>query len=260
MQIIYPGDYFNANRVDETFEAECDSARKAGLKSVLLSSQSFHEGKIKFSGSFEPGQPVIWRGWMLKEKEYRALHDAVSNCGAEMWVSPEYYAACHYITGWYELCRDYTPETIFLKESDDFSKVTSALQWPAWFVKDYVKSLTTSRGSVARNAEEIQEILAGIKQFRGEIEGGVALRKFEQLKPDSERRYFSFNHKVFAADDVIPDVVQKIANDIKSPFFSIDMAESTAGDLRLIEIGDGQVSDIKEWDVQRFINMLRTAG
>nr|UKE84930.1 ATP-grasp domain-containing protein [Pectobacterium sp. PL152] len=34
------------------------------------------------------------------------------------------------------------------------------------------------------------------------------------------------------------------------------MAENTAGELRLIEIGDGQVSDIKEWNVDKFLQMF----
>ncbi|VXC69719.1 hypothetical protein YERSI8AC_130186 [Enterobacterales bacterium 8AC] len=34
------------------------------------------------------------------------------------------------------------------------------------------------------------------------------------------------------------------------------MAINDSGKLRLIEIGDGQVSDIKEWAVERFVQML----
>nr|WED69605.1 ATP-grasp domain-containing protein [Pectobacterium colocasium] len=55
---------------------------------------------------------------------------------------------------------------------------------------------------------------------------------------------------------MVPDLVAEIAQHISSPFFSIDMAENTAGELRLIEIGDGQVSDIKEWNVDKFLQMF----
>ena len=260
MQIIYPGDYFDLNRIDENYEDEFNCARHNGLKCVLLSSQHLADGKIKFSESPEPHEPVIWRGWMLKKEEYRALYNAVKNYNTAMLVSPDDYASCHYITGWYELCSDYTPETVFLTECDDFEKITSRLKWSSYFVKDYVKSLTTSRGSIARNVEEIQEILTNIKQYRGEIEGGAVLRKVEDLKPETERRYFSFYGAVYSADDVIPAIVHKIAERISSPFFSIDMVETASSNLRLIEIGDGQVSDIKEWDIPKFIKMIAKAG
>ena len=260
MQIIYPSDYFNLNRVDENYEDEFNCASDNGVKCVLLSSQHLLDSKIKLLGNLEAHAPVIWRGWMLKQKEYKTLYNTVKSHSAEMLVSPDDYASCHYITGWYGSCSDYTPETILLTENDDFEKITSRLKWPSYFVKDYVKSLTTSRGSIAKNAEEIQGILAHIKQYRGEIEGGVVLRKVEDLKPETERRYFSFYGNVYSADDVIPAIVHEIAKHISSPFFSIDMVETASSNLRLIEIGDGQVSDIKEWDVQKFVKMIIKAS
>ena len=125
-----------------------------------------------------------------------------------------------------------------------------------YFVKDYVKSLTTSRGSVAINADEIREIIKSIEHYRGKIEGGISLRRFEDLIKDSERRYFVLNGKAFSADDTLPDRVLEIAQRINAPFFSIDIAVNNAGQLRLIEIGDGQVSDIKEWPVERFVQIF----
>jgi len=64
------------------------------------------------------------------------------------------------------------------------------------------------------------------------------------------------NGKVFSADEIIPEVVIEIAQIIDAPFFCIDMIENDAGQLRLIEIGDGQVSDIKEWPVERFVRIF----
>lgn len=256
MQLIYPSDYFNPAKADETFEQEFTCARQNGLTCVLLSSEHASMGKYKFSHNFEPDVPVIWRGWMLSPEEYQQLHRAVSLSGGQMLESFDDYIRCHYITGWYEICQKYTPETVLVSADADFDMLTDQLKWPCYFVKDYVKSLTTSRGSVAVNADEIREVLKSIEHFRGKIEGGVSLRRFENLVPESERRYFSLNGKVFSADGIIPEVVIEIAQLIDAPFFSIDMVENVAGQLRLIEIGDGQVSDIKEWPVERFVRMF----
>ncbi|RYC41366.1 ATP-grasp domain-containing protein [Pectobacterium zantedeschiae] len=256
MNVIYPSDYFDNSKVDEMFEAEYYSAKESGLSCLLLSTQHVSNGKYKFSKGFELDAPVIWRGWMLKSDEYKSLSDAVTQNGGNMLVSLEDYLSSHHITGWYKSCEKYTPETIFLKENDDFDKVTNQLKWPAYFVKDHVKSLTTSRGSIAINAEEIRDIIESIKKFRGDIEGGVNLRKVEDIIKTSERRYFSFRNNVYSSDNIVPDVVVEIAQHISSPFFSIDMAENASGELRLIEIGDGQVSDTKEWEVGKFIKIF----
>ncbi|WP_238582614.1 ATP-grasp domain-containing protein [Trabulsiella odontotermitis] len=138
----------------------------------------------------------------------------------------------------------------------DFDTLTRQLQWPAYFVKDYVKSLTTSRGSVAKNADEIREVLKLIAHYRGTIEGGVSVRRFESFVLDTERRYFVLNGKVFSADDVVPEQVEAIARCVNTPFYSIDVVKNTDGELRLVEIGDGQVSDVKEWDIEKFVAMF----
>ncbi|WP_114192885.1 ATP-grasp domain-containing protein [Edaphovirga cremea] len=257
MQIIYPDDFSNQARPDEIFEQEYLCAQQNRIHCLLLNSEAAAMGKYKFSGVFEPDIPVIWRGWMLNVDEYRLLHQAVTGRGGKMLESVEDYIGNHHITGWYERCKAYTPETVITTPDADFEALTSQLQWPAYFVKDYVKSLTTSRGSVAKDAGEIREVIRLIEHYRGNIEGGVSLRRFESLVKDSERRYFVLNGRVFSADDRVPELVSEIARRVDTPFYSIDVAENSAGELRLIEIGDGQVSDIKEWGVERFVSVFR---
>ncbi len=260
MQIVYPDNYLNLDSPDEVFEQEYLCARDSGIHCLLLASERAAMGKYQFSGSFEPDVPVIWRGWMLNADEYRRLHNAVTAHGEKMLESPEDYIRNHHITGWYERCRAYTPETMITTPDADFENLTSQLQWSAYFVKDYVKSLTTSRGSVAKDAEEIREILRLMVDFRGNIEGGVSLRRFEKFKNNSERRYFVLNRQVFSADDQIPERVSEIARCVDTPFYSMDIAENSDGELRLVEIGDGQVSDIKEWDVEKLIAAFHLSG
>lgn len=51
--------------------------------------------------------------------------------------------------------------------------------------------------------------------------------------------------------------VATIAERIDSPFFSVDIILSKEGQHRLIELGDGQVSDRKKWLPERFASMLQ---
>ncbi|KNC90444.1 ATP-grasp domain-containing protein [Trabulsiella odontotermitis] len=256
MQIIYPDDYSSQARPDETFAQEYFCAQQNGINCLLLASEAAAMGKYKFSGVIEPDIPVIWRGWMLNEDEYRQLARAVETRGGKMLESADEYLRNHHITGWYEHCKAFTPETVLTTPDADFDTLTRQLQWPAYFVKEYVKSLTTSRGSVAKNADEIREVLKLIAHYRGTIEGGVSVRRFESFVLDTERRYFVLNGKVFSADDVVPEQVEAIARCVNTPFYSIDVVKNTDGELRLIEIGDGQVSDVKEWDIEKFVAMF----
>jgi len=63
-------------------------------------------------------------------------------------------------------------------------------------------------------------------------------------------------------EDDIPVIVKTVAQRIKAPFFSVDIArrrpEGDDGDAdwRLIELGDGQVSDKKDWPLDRFVEVL----
>lgn len=68
------------------------------------------------------------------------------------------------------------------------------------------------------------------------------------------------NNHVFSADDQVPGIVREISTCIDTSFYSIDMAEDIDGQLRLIEIGDGQVSDTKEWNVERLVAAFQKSG
>jgi hypothetical protein len=113
---------------------------------------------------------------------------------------------------------------------------------------------------VAKDAQEVAEILSLIVHFRGSVEGGVSLRRVEEFVNNTERRYFSLNGRVFSSDDQIPEFVYEIARCVETPFYSIDIVENTQGELRLVEIGDGQVSDIKEWEAEKLIEAFCLSG
>ena len=127
-------------------------------------------------------------------------------------------------------------------------------------MKDYVKSLNTGRGSLAQSPDEVSEIVSLIEKYRGNVEGGVCVRKAESFLPESEERYFVCNGIAYARTGDVPPLVQSCADRINSSFFSVDVAENTSGELRMVELGDGQVSDRKKWPVSRFVEILKTTG
>lgn len=260
MHYLYPSDPFDKKSPDEDYREEYESALAGGLKCCLFSLEDFELGEFRPRPALEVGATVLYRGWMLALDKYSKLCDAIRAKGAIPLTSPEAYAHCHHLPNWYALCRDITPQTVFLSRDADFALALSDLEWPGYFVKDYVKSLTTSRGSLANTPAEVGEIVDQIESYRGQIEGGVCVRRFESFAPDTEERFFVLRGQAHGRNHVVPDIVQHIAGVITSPFFSVDIVTSTDRTLRLIELGDGQVSDRKQWPANRFVQMLLGGG
>ena len=203
-----------------------------------------------------PGATVVYRGWMLSAAEYEQLTQAVSNASARLLTSTKAYLAAHHLPNWYPLISEFTPETRVLAPDADWESEVRSLGWDAFFVKDYVKSLKTSRGSIVRDPSEIGSVVAEMRRFRGEIEGGLCVRRVEAFITESERRYFVLGRRGFSSDgQPAPELVRQVASRIPSPFFSVDVVRRADGALRVVEVGDGQVSDLVGWSASAFVAM-----
>jgi hypothetical protein len=196
---------------------------------------------------------------MMKPHTYGQLCKAIEASSAQSVTSEAQYAMCHHLPNWYALCEEFTPKTIVVEVGADYLQAVAHVNWSAYFVKDFVKSLTTNRGSIARNAREIADVVAQIEKYRGAIEGGICIREFENFEPSSEERFFVFQGVPFARNGAVPSIVHAICERIESPFFTVDIAMSTKGVARLIELGDGQVSDRKSWTAEQFVGIFADA-
>lgn len=127
-----------------------------------------------------------------------------------------------------------------------------------YFVKDSVKSLTTKNGSIANNKEELFEIIEKIENFKG-LEGFISIREVHNFITESEVRYFSIKGNVFSpCGEKVTGMAKKIADKFSHlPFISIDIIKDENGREWLVEIGDGQVSDLKMWKYEDFIKVLK---
>lgn len=189
--------------------------------------------------------------------EYKRLVAEIERGGAMAIVSPEQYEAAHYLPNWYPRIAEFTAETRVFSETADFESELRSLGWSGFFVKDYVKSLKTSVGSRIGDPSQIGEVLSEMRKFRDRIEGGVCIRKVEEYIPDSEVRYFVVRGVAYSPQEEmpVPEVARVCAVRIPSPFFSVDIARRIDGTLRVVEIGDGQVSDLVGWSPERFASL-----
>jgi len=256
MRLLFPHDPFNKAIADDNYADEWQAANAMNVPCSLFSFEHFEEGEFRPLPAFAVGETVVYRGWMLRPERYAALFDACAAQGTTLVTTPAGYRHCHHLPEWYASCVGDTPETVFASRDADFAAAVAGKNWPAYFVKDYVKSLSSMRGSIAATPAEIASVVDLIAQYRGAIEGGVCIRCYESLLPETEERYFAWRGRAYGRDGRVPALVASIAARIDSPFFSIDVVMSASGQLRLIELGDGQVSDRKQWTAAQFLAVL----
>ncbi|MBD2504615.1 ATP-grasp domain-containing protein [Anabaena azotica] len=254
MIFLFPSDYFNPKKADTAYLEQVACMQNAGFETRVISLESLGSGSSKIIPVPTPNSKVVYRGWMLTPGDYELLVSVVESSGASVLTSLAEYLATHYLINWYGLITDLTPETKFYSLDDDLENQLNQLGWNGFFIKDYVKSLKTSVGSIINQPEQIKTVVAQMQKFRGTIEGGICVRRIEDFVRETEKRYFVLSGKPFAAspDEEIPEIVFECAKRIESQFFSVDVVERSDGIKRIVEIGDGQVSDIVGWTAERF--------
>lgn len=257
MRFLFPSDYFNSKKVDEAYLEQVGCLQNIGFKTSVICLETLVSKSVKIFPMPKWGSKLIYRGWMITPDDYSLLIDAVRNAGGEALISRNEYLATHYLPNWYPLIRDLTPETYFFSVDDDLESALSGLGWSRFFIKDYVKSLKTSVGSTINDPSAIKTVVSQMQKFRSSIEGGLCVRQVEDFILETEKRYFVIQGKSFAPlpDEEIPEIVEECAKRIDSKFFSVDVIERRDGDKRVVEIGDGQVSDLVGWTAERFASL-----
>lgn len=249
LHLLYPSEPFDLKTVASVYREEYEEASRH--YSCSLVDLDGHPDKAL---KLPQGSHVLYRGWMLHENQYEALTQKIKSAGATPVTSTGQYIAAHHLPNWlvHPEYAALTPKTEVVPVDADFEAVTARLGWKRYFVKDYVKSLTTSRRSMASDAKEIREVIGLLKHFRGEIEGQICLREVEDFKPETEKRIFVVKGKYYPEDSGL----EKLDLPIISDFYSVDVVWNKEGQMRIVELGDGQVSDYKNWPVSDFVSLF----
>jgi hypothetical protein len=243
---------------DEMFADQHAALTAAGFTASICTDSVL--AGVKPLRDVPPGTTVVYRGWMTTAEEYAALVRAIERCEAGPLTFTDEYLAAHHLPNWYPTLADLTPETRVFPPDADLDAELRKLGWGSYFIKDFVKSLKTGRGSVVHDPAEAPAVVAELREYRGRIEGGICVRRVEEFLPESEQRYFVLKGIGYAATGgSVPRVVQQCAERVVSPFFSVDVARRSDGELRVVEIGDGQVSDLVGWSAVAFASLWRSA-
>jgi hypothetical protein len=127
-------------------------------------------------------------------------------------------------------------------------------------IKDWVKSMKHYWDEAAfipdiRDTAGVLQVARRFLELRNEdLVGGLVVRSFEQYQPGEARSWWIDGRCVLVSahpdtpeltppDDVDVTQLAGAVASIRSPFTVVDLARTTSGQWRVVEVGDGQVSD-----------------
>lgn len=203
--------------------------------------------------------------------------------------NPEEYVNTHYLPNWYKHLENLTPKSIWsdgIPDEEETVRLLKEFGEESVIVKDYVKSRKHEwyKSCFIENASETTKALQVVNNFiegQGEdLNQGVVLREFVNLESigfheksgmpiSNELRLFIFDYKVVCSinywDGIeineypkfIDEILEKL-KDINSNFFTVDIAKRCDGKWIIMELGDGQVSGLQDYDAERFYKELVT--
>lgn len=233
MRIIYPSLPYEALTVDPMWAEEYLWTKEQGWLVALYDSETHRLCP-------DSSTPALYRGWMLSDGEYYSMGHRTP-----LLVSVANYLSSHLATGWYETVRNFT----FSSEFRQAQQVPDFSIGQRYFVKGLVKSF--GEDSVVTSVAQWQQLCRRHELLPEEL---LFVRQHAALLPDSERRFFVVAGEVYGADgNRLPASLQP-ALAVLQPrlFYSLDVALTTAGTPVIVEVGDGQVSDLKEWALPDF--------
>jgi hypothetical protein len=263
MMLLVPSDVLRPRRVDEHFAAEADAARDAGHEVALVDHDALAAGQPHRAVDRVPADAVaVYRGWMLDSESYAGFTAALADRGTRLRTDPGQYRRGHELPGWYPALAAFTPVSTWTAGTDrtGFDAARTALGAGAGVLRDYTKSMKHYWHEAAyipdlTDGPAAWSIAERLHELRGEdLAGGFVLRQFEHFTGAEVRTWWinSVCRLVTAhpdtpdqlppADAHVPGLAAAVAG-LALPFVTVDLARRTDGPWRVIELGDGQVSD-----------------
>ncbi|MEU4425501.1 ATP-grasp domain-containing protein [Actinoplanes sp. NPDC024001] len=260
--LLFPADVMRPRRVDEHFAEEARAAREAGHPVALIDHDAASRGDAEAAVARVPaGDGAVYRGWMLGAGHYAALVRALAGRGVSMRTSAEQYRRAHELPGWYAAIADQTPESVWTSGDgrDDFDRAAAVLGSGPVVLRDYTKSMKHYWHEAAyvpdvADTAAAWTVASRLRELRGdEFTGGFVLRRFEELGPAEVRTWWVAGQcrLITAHPDTPHDppgeiglaVLGAAITALDLPFVTADLAPHADGRWRVVEIGDGQVSD-----------------
>ncbi len=285
--ILYCCDPLNPRAVDGHFTAEVTAARAAGATTALVDHDALLRGDAQAAARRVPhGLGRAWyRGWMIPSRHYQQLADALDQRGVDLVVGAQQYQAAHELPGWYPTFAGTTPRSVWLPsppgvvpDVDALAALVAQLGGGPAVVKDFVKSRKHEWKEACFVADldhtaGLHRVVERLVQLQEDfLAGGIVVRAFEQFDADSgEARVWWFDGEPLMITphpdtpdhqpSPVLDHVTPLVRRLGCRFITTDMALRIDGTWRVVEVGDGQVSDLpRTVDPSLLTTALSAAG
>lgn len=264
---LFCADPLRSRRVDPHFEQQAQAVRNLDGRLALIDHDAVVAGRAAEAVARVPSGfgPVWYRGWMLRAEQYRATEAVLRARGCQLLVSGRHYQAGHELPGWIDCFRHLTPQTAVLPMAQgapppDAERLIQAVAgWSdgGFVVKDYVKSRKHDwlDACYAPDLARLPDVVARFVELQAEdLVGGLAIRRFEDFDHRELRVWWIDGEPVFAgphpdnpeADLEVPGDLSDVRAAVRRlglRFVTTDLVRRADGVRRVIEVGDGQVSD-----------------
>lgn len=283
MKFVFCANPLNRRSPDIDYQAEVDAVQKLGFEYFIINYEALVDDDSFQAVNRIPNQfgsdIAIYRGWMLKPDKYKQLFDALAEKDIYLINDPAAYIHCHYLPQSYSLIKPYTPKSVWIKTNTNVPiKTIMELLHPFGsrpiIVKDFVKSRkyeweTACYIPSASVCKSVESVVSRFIELQGnELNEGLVFREYIQFEPLTQhsksgmpltkefRIFFLDGEPIYSVEywsegdyqKILPPIEQfcQVAKDIKSRFFTMDVAKRLDGDWMIVELGDAQVAGLPE--------------
>ncbi|MBB4904989.1 ATP-grasp domain-containing protein [Actinophytocola algeriensis] len=258
--LLFPCDPFRPRRVDDHFAPEAEAARDLGIPYALIDHDAVPRDPARAVRGVPEGT-AFYRGWMLRSADYAAFERALSARGATLRTTTDQYRTAHELPGWHAALAPLTPAAEWTEDSSRtaFDAARQRLGDGPAVLRDYTKSMkhhwdeTVYIPSLA-DGDAAWRVASRFLELRAEdFTGGFVLRRFETFSGAEIRTWWVAGAcRLITAHPDTPDArpaevdlaeLTPLVRALALPFVTVDLARHADGRLRVVELGEGQVSD-----------------
>jgi ATP-grasp domain, R2K clade family 3 len=265
MLLLVPADPLTPRQPDAHFAPEADAARALGLAVAVVDHDALSRpGQADQAVRQVPNAQAdhaVYRGWMLRSEHYDAFARALATRGVRLRTSPAAYRAAHEFPGWYRAFQPHTPRSLWTNGPSLEQVAACAAQLgPAPAVlRDYVKSAKHAWDEAAylpnpNDHKAVARVARRLVELRDDdFVGGFVVRAFERFTGAEVRSWWVDGAcKLLTAHPDTPEAAPPVVDTgpfaaavatLGAPFVTVDLARRADGVWRVVEVGDGQVSD-----------------
>lgn len=282
--ILFLTDLLDPKAPDFEYIKEYQAVKKYFPVGLIDQQQLFEKNTVALKCPITQDTVYIYRGWMLKPGLYAKLVNFIQSRGGKMLNDLAEYEATHLLPNWATAGQNQL-KTRWTSDLSDTSIRHLLQQFSgAVTIKDFVKSRKYEWDeafyipATSDTAHALRVVHNFIERQGTELVGGLVMREFIELKslgehPKSHTPIFE-EYRVFYLNNVLlmiinywteekitlspkdKKLIQLAGKQISSNFCTIDFARKANGQLIIMEMGDGQVSGLQDYDEDAFYELL----